>query len=135
MFTTISNCPICGAPLFVPVVWHSVTPPPITRSCACVPGPTVRTSSSIEELMKQDSEKSNSPTWIAPKSIPDAYRDGLSRGDYTLYTIEEVSKVLKVSKATVRSFISEGRLEAVKINKRVYRISPESLEKFLREST
>ena len=44
-----------------------------------------------------------------------------------LLTIEEVAKQLKISKATVRRHIKEGRLRAVKIGK-VVRISAEEVK-------
>ena len=43
-----------------------------------------------------------------------------------LFTIEEVARHLKISKATVRRHIREGRLKAVKIG-RVVRISAEEI--------
>lgn len=121
--------------MFVPTVWHGVTPPPVTRSCCCVSGTTVKYASSVEELMKKDAEDAliNPTSWIAPKYVPDPFRDDVSKPDLTLYTIEEVSKLLKVSKAAVRGFISDNKLEAIKLNKRVYRISSNSLNAFLKE--
>lgn len=44
-----------------------------------------------------------------------------------LLTIEEVAKRLKISKATVRRHIKEGRLRAVKIG-RVVRVSTEEVK-------
>lgn len=48
-----------------------------------------------------------------------------------LLTIEEVAKHLKISKATVRRHIREGRLKAVKIG-RVIRISTEEIKSLFR---
>lgn len=48
-----------------------------------------------------------------------------------LLTIEEVAKSLKISKATVRRHIREGRLKAVKIGK-VVRISAEEVTSLFR---
>jgi len=28
-------CPKCGAPIYLPSVWHGITPPPQTPSCNC----------------------------------------------------------------------------------------------------
>lgn len=36
MYTIISNCPKCGAPIYTYTVWHAVIPPPNFYSCACV---------------------------------------------------------------------------------------------------
>ena len=48
-----------------------------------------------------------------------------------LLTIEEVARHFKISKATVRRHISEGRLKAVKIGK-VVRISAEEVKSLFR---
>ncbi len=48
-----------------------------------------------------------------------------------LLTVEEVAKRLKISKATVRRHIREGRLKAVKIG-RVVRISSEEVRELFR---
>ncbi|HWP91238.1 MAG TPA: helix-turn-helix domain-containing protein [Thermodesulfobacteriota bacterium] len=48
-----------------------------------------------------------------------------------LLTVEEVAKRLKISKATVRRHIREGRLKAVKIG-RVVRVSAEEVKELFR---
>ena len=48
-----------------------------------------------------------------------------------LFTIEEVAKHLKISKATVRRHIKEGRLKAVKIG-RIVRISAKEIKSLFR---
>ncbi len=35
MYTQTSTCPKCGAPIYVPTMWHAVTPPPSSYSCNC----------------------------------------------------------------------------------------------------
>lgn len=35
MYIQCGSCPKCGAPLWMPNVWHAVTPPPVTYSCRC----------------------------------------------------------------------------------------------------
>ena len=46
-----------------------------------------------------------------------------------LYTTKEVAKILSVTTRTVRRWIDEGHLAAIKIN-RVYRIRKEVLDAF-----
>ena len=48
----------------------------------------------------------------------------------TVYTIEEVAKMLKVSQMTVRRLIDEGELEAFKVGNQ-WRIKKEALERFM----
>jgi hypothetical protein len=36
-YTTVGNCPKCGAPIYVPTVWHGILPPPNMYSCGCFP--------------------------------------------------------------------------------------------------
>ena len=33
----VSACPHCGAPIYQPETWEALTPPPVTRTCSCVP--------------------------------------------------------------------------------------------------
>ncbi|MGH7801008.1 MAG: helix-turn-helix domain-containing protein [Thermodesulfobacteriota bacterium] len=47
-----------------------------------------------------------------------------------LYNLDELSKVLKVNKVTLRNYIEQGRLKAVKIG-RSYRVTEEDLRGFL----
>lgn len=49
-----------------------------------------------------------------------------------VYTVEEVAKMLKVSKETVRRMVRDGELEAVHVRQRV-RISKEALDKYLKK--
>lgn len=35
MYTQVGTCPKCGAPIYVPTIWHAVIPPPPRYSCAC----------------------------------------------------------------------------------------------------
>ncbi len=48
----------------------------------------------------------------------------------TVYTIEEVAKMLKVSQMTVRRLIDEGELEAFKVGNQ-WRITKEALDRFM----
>lgn len=34
-FSQAGACPKCGAPLWVPAVWNSIVPPPVSFSCNC----------------------------------------------------------------------------------------------------
>ena len=36
MNTKIGSCEKCGAPIYVPVIWHSVVPPTNIYTCDCV---------------------------------------------------------------------------------------------------
>ncbi|MDA2920738.1 helix-turn-helix domain-containing protein [Desulfobacterota bacterium AH_259_B03_O07] len=47
-----------------------------------------------------------------------------------LYNLDELSKILKVNKVTLRGYIEQGRLNAVKIG-RSYRVTEEDLREFL----
>ena len=31
----VGHCPKCGAPIYAPMNWQSITPPPSIYSCAC----------------------------------------------------------------------------------------------------
>ena len=47
-----------------------------------------------------------------------------------LYNLNELSKILKVNKVTLRGYIEQGRLKAVKIG-RSYRVTEGDLREFL----
>lgn len=47
-----------------------------------------------------------------------------------LYNLDELSRILKVNKITLRGYIEQGRLKAVKIG-RSYRVTEEDLREFL----
>jgi hypothetical protein len=38
-FIVVGHCPKCGAPLYSPMIWQGVTPPPVQYSCYCTPQP------------------------------------------------------------------------------------------------
>ena len=51
-----------------------------------------------------------------------------------LYTLEEVSKIVMVTRRTLYKYINDGKLDAVKIG-REWRVSEDSLNDFLRAGT
>jgi len=53
-------------------------------------------------------------------------------GDLTLYNLDEISKELGVTKATLRKYIKEGRLAAQKVGGR-WLISEEALSEFFKK--
>ena len=48
-----------------------------------------------------------------------------------MLSVKEVAQILGVSNQTVRNYINSGKLEAVRINQRVIRISKEKLNEFI----
>ncbi len=34
-WNVVSNCPSCGAPIYIPGVWSGITPPPPSFTCTC----------------------------------------------------------------------------------------------------
>jgi excisionase family DNA binding protein len=51
-----------------------------------------------------------------------------------LLTVEEVASMLRVHHSTVRRFIADGQLTALRLGGKVYRISRDDVERFLAES-
>lgn len=39
MKTIVGHCPKCGAPIYVPTIWHGITAPPNEYSCDCIKRP------------------------------------------------------------------------------------------------
>lgn len=56
------------------------------------------------------------------------------KDDLILYTIEEVTQILKVTQRTVYNFIKNGDLKAVKVGK-YWRVKHSDLEAFLASGT
>ncbi len=54
-----------------------------------------------------------------------------SNGD--ILTIEEVSKILKVSKRTVYRWVDSGELRVARIGRKTYRVFESDLNKFIRK--
>lgn len=50
--------------------------------------------------------------------------------DIKVYDLEELSKLLKIHIVTLRRYIREGKLKAVKLGK-AYRVTDENLKAFL----
>ena len=48
----------------------------------------------------------------------------------TLYTTEQVAKLLQIHPLTVLKYIKSGRLKAIKLG-RIYRVTDPALQKFL----
>ena len=53
-------------------------------------------------------------------------------GMETFYTPEEVAEILKVRKHTVWNWLREGSLKGTKINGKIWRITADELEAFIR---
>ncbi len=54
--------------------------------------------------------------------------------DYTLYTIDEIAEILKVTQRTIYNYIKSGSLRAIKIGK-YWRVKRSDLELFLETGT
>ena len=54
-----------------------------------------------------------------------------SKGD--ILTIEDVSKILKVSKRTVYRWVDSGELRVARIGRKTYRVFESDLKKFIRK--
>lgn len=67
MFSIVGACPICGAPMYVPMVWHGIIPPPVTRSCGCFPDKKYEYATSAEATSLHTSDLDNSRT--KPKKV------------------------------------------------------------------
>lgn len=50
--TIVGACPRCGSPIWSPLVWHGVCPPPATPSCSCFPSRSRTVTSTSSELIR-----------------------------------------------------------------------------------
>lgn len=51
------------------------------------------------------------------------------------YTVREVAELLRVSSQTIYRWIEEGRIEAVRVGPKVFRIPKDSLDTAIRNAT
>lgn len=56
------------------------------------------------------------------KELPDSLQ---------IYTLQEVSEILKVNIRTIHRYLESGQLEAIRMGGRQWRVTKEGLEKFL----
>lgn len=54
--------------------------------------------------------------------------------EITVYTLDEVADILKVTRRTMYTYVKEGKLHAVKMGK-YWRVSHESLQAFISTGT
>lgn len=54
--------------------------------------------------------------------------------EITVYTLDEVANILKVTKRTLYTYVKEGKLQAVKMGK-YWRVSAETLKSFIATGT
>lgn len=50
-WVVVGYCPKCGAPMYAPSVWWSVTPPPVYRTCNCFPQGEIKTTISCDDSL------------------------------------------------------------------------------------
>ena len=55
MKTKVSECPHCGAPIYVPSVWWAVVPPTPEYTCSCVKHPKTVTVTNLYIDTEEDS--------------------------------------------------------------------------------
>ncbi|MGF2526143.1 helix-turn-helix domain-containing protein, partial [Ralstonia pseudosolanacearum] len=58
----------------------------------------------------------------------------MNMADLRVYSIEEVTSILQVTRRSVYSYIRDGKLKAVKIGK-YWRVTQQNLEDFLSKGT
>lgn len=49
------------------------------------------------------------------------------------FSVSEVSKMLKISKYTIREWMRDGKIKGTKLSDKVWRVSGEELENFIKE--
>jgi excisionase family DNA binding protein len=54
-------------------------------------------------------------------------------GDLTLYSVEELSKILDIQETTIRKYLREGKLKGRKLARKWY-VTEESLTEYFRET-
>ena len=73
MKTIIGHCPQCGAPIYVPSVWHGITAPANEYSCGCFPQPQTITTDFVQ---MEGTGTSNFEQYTYPYIIDTIVNDG-----------------------------------------------------------
>jgi excisionase family DNA binding protein len=68
------------------------------------------------------------------QTYPAIRRDIYHMDDFKLYTVEEITEILKVTQRTLYNYIKSGSLKAVKIGK-YWRVKHTDLQDFLEKGT
>jgi len=76
MHTQVSTCPKCGAPIYVPTIWHGVTPPCPIYSCSCNGSQNIVCTDNTSTLIV------DFPTKTPPMSGPTSARKSASEYSY-----------------------------------------------------
>ena len=71
-WNVVSNCPSCGAPIYVPSVWGGITPPPPSFTCTCK-------TYQLQKYYEIDAAKNSQyiPAYI--NTLPENNRDSLEK--------------------------------------------------------
>jgi len=56
------------------------------------------------------------------------------RATVTMYTVKEIAKELRVTERTVRRWVHDGKLKALKVQG-ILRVEPQEYQRFLRDET
>ena len=53
----VGSCPKCGAPVYAPLDWNAIIPPPSIPSCACNPRAAHQTTTTTTVILNQKQEE------------------------------------------------------------------------------
>lgn len=106
-FTQVGTCPRCGAPIYVPMMWHAIVPPPNQYTCACFPQAVVYSTNTIS--VQPPSKK---PTNNKGKKLEDSFKKTVEELGDTLETelgrdaeIEKLKVELEETKSLVTKLL------------------------------
>ena len=80
----------------------------------------IRNTDELDEQLIAEKQQDLSFVWEAVKSLPQQYRETIHLYYYEGYSTAQISTILKLKEATVRSHLHRGRIKLKEILKEVY---------------
>lgn len=105
-WNVVSNCPSCGAPIYVPGIWSGLTPPPPSFTCTCK-------AYQLQKFYEINTEKNSQyiPAYI--NTFPETNKEALEK------KIEFLEKELEELKLQIQEINTEKQDRFLKKNKKI----------------
>lgn len=109
-FTQVGSCPRCGAPIYAPMMWHAVVPPPNQYTCGCFPQTLATYTTNTLSIKKQPGQP---PAGLqkAVDSLGDAFEalgPSLPQSPTTEPSVEDQLSELKSELETIKKLLAKA---------------------------
>jgi len=118
-YSKVSDCPRCGAPIYVPAPWPSIIPPPPHYSCECYGSPGMGTATRVGNVPTVWNNNSDNLRFKVVKKDEEALEELLGKFPKTKKGEDAVTELLKQFPESGHGPSTEERLMdlEVKVNR------------------